>query len=199
MAEVITSLAAAIAFNTLDRVGQNPDWAPYAELTATGSATIPIIAAGDTGTLTFTATLPPNFVYRCVEMSAFLRSLNETTIDVGENIMGYEYVEDQVVLKRGFLYNMVIATNQLSSLVAQRFTNPTIAEDWGAPFLPWPSDRISADIYSGENVNVLFRIQYLVPATTVSAITFTAYNRFLVYSVEQDQRSAIWTPAYTIN
>lgn len=171
---------------------------PIALIRAFRTVAITAIGVGDTGLFTFTATLPPNFVYQLVEARVNVLGPAEADIAAWNAFMRYSIIENQVVLKTGLLVN--IANQAFSSVAVDAVELISIANtnDFGTSFLPWPSDPLGGDIYDGSDNTVIFTVTWVGPNASIAALNWAGYFRFLQYRVEQINYSPLWTPQYTV-
>jgi len=174
----------------------NTEWTDYplGLLTMKLGTTIAALGAGDINVVTLTGILPFGYIYRMVELRVVIAGPSEADLDEPESIMLCQFTENGVVKKQFGIFNQVPNATAAGSVVAFQGVNPAITNDFFMIFSPHDYDlsNLRGDpINASKGVSSL-GITWVNANPTTDALSWTSYARFLVYTIEQLNRGALW-------
>lgn len=198
----LNTLTAQVAINTFDRPNP-PGISPFGELVMTNISGIPLVGTGDTSVTTLTGTLPRNFVYRLVEMRVVISGPSEADMDLPEFAMLVTLTVGTGLpgqVKSFGLYNQTHSNVQHASIAAFAGRNPSVTNDFVTFYTPVIEDEksISTDIIDASQGTSTAEVIWVNTQADTAALNWNSFFRFLIYSVDQNIKSHIWTPTYTL-
>jgi len=177
-----------------------PGIAPWGQLVARLSTSVPTVGVGDTSVTTLTTVLPRNYYYRLVELRIEAATVSEVSMDLPEPAMACHYTENGVTVKEFAIWNSSHTMINSSGIAAYQGRNPSVTNDFLANYQmnDWDAKVISSDLINASQGISNFVVVWVNGQPSTAAIGFISYIRFLIYTVDQGVSSPIWTPQPTV-
>jgi len=177
-----------------------PGIAPFGELVARLSTSVPAVGVGDTSVTILTTTLPRNYFYRLVELRIQTAATIETVMDLPEFAMACHYNENGVTVKDFAIWNQVHEMITSSSIAAYAGRNPSVTNDFLANWTMNAQDfkAINSDLIDASQGVSQFVVTWVNTQQSTGAMGFISYIRFLSYTIDQGVSAPVWTPQPTV-